>query len=457
MAFFGRYRSAPQLLDLGDNTYVIVGLNSPSEEDEEDDDEFSKSDNSCVSPSMPIPGSEDQDGSTSLSGESAGDTTLQATGSSSASPSLTITDTPSHPSPCPSQSISRSGTPSISPSHSPAQSPSPMPSPDVWLRGRKKTRPAPLPPSMLLLPASSSSPFSDQRHSYALDGGQTFRHSTDSDSITSEPQPRVLFYQTSTDSGEILPESARGSNFPGELAGVDHLKTQYLSHPRLLDDHGLSGSFRSSRGHQFPRDRSALFRLREAFRSPQVGRKRSKKGKHRTSSGGGDENFSDDKSPRSSRLLRAEDALNRAEGSDSPKPRGRKSEDGRKSPKPKKRGDHHDPSQDMSDWIIPRGYQSLELEHEFERKNIVAYVVHVTSLSVTKPSSLSSGGYIGQATTISPSIRSTRLQPFEKQEPLPPLPRTSPNPPLKPLAIFRHRFSLQFPCESHSCQNDLRH
>ena len=360
MAFFGRYRSAPQLLDVGDNTYVIVGLNSPTEEDEEDDDEHSKSDNLFISPIQDISNAhqDDQDGSTSLSGESAGDTTLQATGSSSTSPALTITDTPS---PSMSRSISHSGSPSISPSHSPAPSSSPARSPDVWLRGRKKTRRAPLPPSSLLSP-SSSSPFADQRHSYALDGAQPFRTSTDSDSISSEPQTRVLFYQTSTDSGEILPESARGSNFPGELAGVDNLKTHRLNVPpaRLLDDHGLDSSFRS------PRDRSALNRLREAFRSPQVNRKRSKKEKQRNS--GGDGNFSDDKSSRSSGLLRAEDALNRGEGSDSPKSRGRKSEEGQKSPKPRKRGDH-DPSQDMSDWIIPRGHQEIELDHEFEVSN----------------------------------------------------------------------------------------
>ena len=371
MAFFGRYRSAPHLLNVGDNTYVIVGLNSPTEEDEEDDDELSKSVNFPASPSQPIPGaqSDDLDGSTSLSGESAGDTTLHATGSSSASPALTITDTQSlqSGSPSRSRSISQSGSPSLSPTNSPAQTPSPAPSPTVRLR--KKTRPAPQPPSTLLLPPATSSPFSDQRHSYALGGlGPSFRTSTDSDSISSEPQSRILFYQTSTDSGEILPESARGSNFPGELAGLDHNLIKHhrkISHPRLLDDQGLANSLRSSRAHQFPRDRSALVRLREAFRSPQVSRKRSKKDKHRTSSGGGDGHVSDEKSPRNSNFLRAEDALNRAELSDSPRPRGRKNEDVSKSPKPRKRGDH-DPSQDMSDWIIPRGFQNIELDHEFE-------------------------------------------------------------------------------------------
>ncbi|GFN91029.1 hypothetical protein PoB_001753500 [Plakobranchus ocellatus] len=381
MAFFGRHRSAPQLLDMGDNTYVIVGLHSPTEEEDEEDDGHCQWENTVDIEITPAPGStgrlDDPDGSGSISGESAGDTTLLATGSSSTSPAMTITDTPSLPSHSPTRSFSHSPSvsPSISPPHSPERYPSPAPSPDVLLR--KKTRPAPLPPSMVLLPpASSISP--EQRHSYALDGVKPYRTSTDSDSITSEPH---LFYQTSTDSGDMLPESARGSNFPGELAGVDHLRKHYiLKHSGHMDDQMLGSSLRSSRPSQFPRDRSALFRIREAFRSPQINRKKSKKDKNRTSGSGIDENCGDGKSPRST-TLKVEDALRGGELSDSPRQRKRKGEDAQKSPKPRKRGEY-DQAQDMSDWIIPRGYSEIEIDHEFECKLVLVITIMIIKLFV---------------------------------------------------------------------------
>lgn len=190
----------------------------------------------------------------------------------------------------------------------------------------RKKRPAPMPP--LLSPTAAA------RHSYAFDlNALQKRTSTDTESTTSESR---LFYQTSTDSESLsMPESARGSNFPGELAGVDNL---YELTPRRppSDDSSLS-----------PRPLSRLGRLREVFRSPQIGRRKTMR----------EEKSSREKTPRV-RKIKPGDGI-------TPVVKKSKVEEGSKSPKTKP-ARTFDPIPQMSNWIMAAGYDVLDIDQEFE-------------------------------------------------------------------------------------------
>lgn len=192
---------------------------------------------------------------------------------------------------------------------------------------RRKTRRAPLPPNM--------SPGMAARHSYAFDlNALRNRTSTDTESSTSESR---LFYQTSTDSDTILlPESARGSNFPGELAGVDNVKLRPVLRP-TRDDLALN---------QSPRARSKLERLREVFRSPQIVRRKTMKEKSSAST-----------LPRQ-RKIKLDNTLLST-------PKKSKIQDGGKSPKPKNVASS-EPLPVLSDWNMAAGHKTLEPDHDFE-------------------------------------------------------------------------------------------
>ncbi|XP_005112291.2 uncharacterized protein LOC101846108, partial [Aplysia californica] len=324
MAFFSRYKSAPQLLNAGDNTYIIVGLRGPSDDEDDDDDEEEEEEEEEVE-TIHIDTYEisDLDAKRIDTGDVE---SASASGESAPTSSTLSVNNPMEFSP-------------LSESES---------SPSVTHRTWKKKRRAPLPPDM--------SPVLSLRHSYAFDstGGMRLRTSTDTDSVASENIG--LFYQNSTDSEPLLPESARGSNFPGELAGVDNLYS--LRSPRIdhlrADNLGdnLSGSSSSERLSgslpRSPRERSKLKKIQDALRSPQIGRKKSKKEKN--------------------------DGVKT-----SPKVRKSKIEEGSKSPRIRKSA-NFEPMPEMSDWIIACLCDDLEAEQEFEVKRIPDYDRYLSGL-----------------------------------------------------------------------------
>lgn len=273
MAFFQRYRSAPQLQKISDNASITLEPQIPTggEYTEDDDEE--------------VPG-KNNDKNTDVSNRR-----LKLSGSASNLSSATEMLPGSESGVCSKVNLRKNST-----------------SQDY-----------------------DGSPAIAQRHSYGCDlDTLSFRTSTEIKSAASESK---LFYHTSTDSDSNVPIYLKGSNFPGELLGVDNAHTQSPTNDTTLA--------------QSPRSRSRLNRLREAFRSPQIGRRKASKDKS-----------DEEKSPR----------LRKAKSTESGtfvKLKKPKSEDGSKSPGTKKSGSI-ETIPEMSSWVIALGFSDLELDQEFE-------------------------------------------------------------------------------------------
>ena len=238
---------------------------------------------------------------------------------------------------------------------------------------KKKKRRAPPPPTYQ---STQGSPMS-LRHSYgglhsyrcSNDSISALRNSTDTDSIASETH---LFHQASTDSEQL---DGLTTHYPGDLAGVESVR---LRSPRIdnirsdspNDTSGSSGqdllTTRSMR--RSPRDRSTFRRLQDAFRSPQLGRRKSKKEK----SGGLE------KSPKMKKDTLWKKSSTEEGSSKSPRsPRGRKSE----SPRSRKSASF-EPLPAMSDWILGHCPDDLEQpDQEFEVSDVTCCFFHMCLFS----------------------------------------------------------------------------
>ncbi|CAL1546174.1 unnamed protein product [Lymnaea stagnalis] len=273
MAFFGRYESAPTLLNVG-NTYQVMPQKSPSSVDtnSDEDEEY------------------ETDGSRSF------DSNTQAPPTDARS--IETDTTSGH-----SSTISELNSPSM----------------ELENKPRKKHK-APQPP---------------HKKSKSL-----FKRSDPTEPTLSGLETKSnLSPAKSTDSEIFVPESARGSNFAGELAGAED-RSQSSS---------LAKTTRS------PRDRSRLNKFRDAFRSPQIGRSKSRKDKTDADR---------------LRIPRTKD-----DSGASPRLRKSKNESVTSSPRV-----YFDPVPEMSDWIIAQGYEDLEEELEFEIKRIPDYQNYLNEL-----------------------------------------------------------------------------